>query len=102
MINELGAFRSWTENPRVGGSIPPLATIKSRSIPDTWVRRSQWVSETLTFIECFKRLAVLRRPIVAVPPESLALVKAKRFRVALPRVRHFAPSPGALTEPLPR
>jgi hypothetical protein len=27
----------WTENPRVGGSIPPLATITKLSIPKTWV-----------------------------------------------------------------
>jgi hypothetical protein len=26
-----------TENPRVGGSIPPLATTSNWSIPDTWV-----------------------------------------------------------------
>jgi hypothetical protein len=25
------------ENPRVGGSIPPLATIRNRSVPTTWV-----------------------------------------------------------------
>ena len=25
------------ENPRVGGSIPPLATIKAGSVPETWV-----------------------------------------------------------------
>jgi hypothetical protein len=24
MINDLVRFRTWTENPRVGGSIPPL------------------------------------------------------------------------------
>jgi hypothetical protein len=28
MVNDLGGSRTWTENPRVGGSIPPLATIK--------------------------------------------------------------------------
>jgi len=28
-INGLPRFYVWTENPRVGGSIPPLATIKS-------------------------------------------------------------------------
>jgi hypothetical protein len=28
MINELAGFRTWTENPRVGGSIPPLVTIQ--------------------------------------------------------------------------
>src|SRR6266513_1683837 len=28
MVNDLGRFRIWTENPRVGGSIPPLATIQ--------------------------------------------------------------------------
>src|SRR5260221_3193367 len=94
--------RCAAENPRVGGSIPPLATINSGSIRVILVRRSQWVSETPTFIDCFKPLAVLRRPNLAVSPESLALVKAKRFRVALPRVRHVAPSPGDLTEPFPR
>src|SRR6267143_5280666 len=30
MVNALGRFRTWTENPRVGGSIPPLATIIQR------------------------------------------------------------------------
>src|SRR6516162_10224293 len=35
-IKGLSSFEDWTENPRVGGSIPPLATIKSR----TWARRS--------------------------------------------------------------
>jgi hypothetical protein len=29
MINGLERFRTWTENPRVGGSILSLATIKS-------------------------------------------------------------------------
>jgi hypothetical protein len=28
-LNKLDGFGLWTENPRVGGSIPPLATIKS-------------------------------------------------------------------------
>jgi len=28
MINNLPGFEIWTENPRVGGSIPPLATIR--------------------------------------------------------------------------
>jgi hypothetical protein len=27
-LNKLDRFGVWTENPRVGGSIPPLATIK--------------------------------------------------------------------------
>jgi hypothetical protein len=27
--SDLGDFGRWTENPRVGGSIPPLATISS-------------------------------------------------------------------------
>jgi hypothetical protein len=27
-ISWLSAFEDWTENPRVGGSIPPLATIQ--------------------------------------------------------------------------
>jgi hypothetical protein len=31
------SVEQWTENPRVGGSIPPLATIPFRSIPKTWV-----------------------------------------------------------------
>ena len=35
-IKGLSGFEDWTENPRVGGSIPPLATIKSR----TWAHRS--------------------------------------------------------------
>jgi len=26
-VNGLINFRTWTENPRVGGSIPPLATM---------------------------------------------------------------------------
>jgi hypothetical protein len=29
-INGLRDLEAWTENPRVGGSIPPLATIKSK------------------------------------------------------------------------
>src|SRR5882672_11249710 len=73
-----------------------------RSIAVTRVRQSQWVCEIPTFVERFRPLAVLRRPNVTVPPGSLALVKAKRFRAALPRVRYFAPSPGASTEPFPR
>jgi len=28
MIKALERFRTWTENPRVGGSMPPLATIQ--------------------------------------------------------------------------
>jgi hypothetical protein len=31
MVNDLRRFRNWTENPRVGGSIPPLATSKTKS-----------------------------------------------------------------------
>ena len=29
-FNDIACFGRWTENPRVGGSIPPLATIKIR------------------------------------------------------------------------
>jgi hypothetical protein len=29
LMNGLERFGTWTENPRVGGSIPPLATMKS-------------------------------------------------------------------------
>src|ERR1700680_3634789 len=32
-ISGLEGFRPWTENPRVGGSIPPLATTNFRCIP---------------------------------------------------------------------
>jgi hypothetical protein len=31
IFRNLGTFGTWTENPRVGGSIPPLATIFQRS-----------------------------------------------------------------------
>ena len=30
--SDLGVFEQWTENPRVGGSIPPLATIQNQSV----------------------------------------------------------------------
>ena len=36
-IKGIAHFRPWTENPRVGGSIPPLATNLIRSVPVTWV-----------------------------------------------------------------
>jgi hypothetical protein len=40
MVNGLINFRTWTENPRVGGSIPPLATIKKpkRAEPTSTVK----------------------------------------------------------------
>src|SRR5215469_11270921 len=31
VVRHLTRFGTWTENPRVGGSIPPLATIKSKT-----------------------------------------------------------------------
>jgi hypothetical protein len=36
MVNALGRFRTWTENPRVGGSIPPLATIQRKIKHVAW------------------------------------------------------------------
>jgi hypothetical protein len=34
MVNDLGRFWDWTENPRVGGSIPPLAmSIRIKGFP---------------------------------------------------------------------
>jgi hypothetical protein len=30
-ISALDSFSDWTENPRVGGPIPPLATIKNKN-----------------------------------------------------------------------
>jgi hypothetical protein len=36
IINNLDLFRAWTENPRVGGSIPSLATILSCVGKLTW------------------------------------------------------------------
>jgi len=30
MVKRLERFRTWTENPHAGGSMPPLATIQNR------------------------------------------------------------------------
>ena len=42
-----------TENPRVGGSIPPLATIITWSVPDTSVADySEDMSDTTEAVRC--------------------------------------------------
>ena len=37
-INELRVFRTWTENPRVGGSIPPLGYQSRAVLSGTTIR----------------------------------------------------------------
>jgi hypothetical protein len=39
VFNDLVCFRNGTENPRVGGSIPPLATTKSLNFQQLFVGR---------------------------------------------------------------
>ena len=42
-FNQLSRFWGWTENPRVGGSIPPLATINSLNINNILIEQFQEV-----------------------------------------------------------
>ena len=43
MIKALERFRTWTENPRVGGSIPPLATIRISDLMKNETRTAYWL-----------------------------------------------------------
>ena len=61
-----------TENPRVGGSIPPLATILPKSIPDTTRVRSSSTAQT----------DVPRRPIQRSRRNLIELVPAEDPAVA--------------------
>ena len=59
-INKLAVSRIWPENPRVGGSIPPLATIKSKELlkNDAW---SPSLFPTGSLWSAFKRTGGRRR-----------------------------------------
>src|SRR6516162_2159728 len=55
-INGLSGFEDWTENPRVGGSIPPLATIQNKALGknDTDVECPIFVRHSVIVLERIK------------------------------------------------
>src|SRR6516162_1118340 len=73
-INGLSGFEDWTENPRVGGSIPPLATILTTLIRSIFPRAAARVA----LADWQQLLARTENPRVGSSILSLATVKSKR------------------------
>ena len=73
-------LQSWAENPRVGGSIPSLATIPNQALRDSWHRNCRHkrsclplVIEYVSHIRCFRV-----RPVVA----NLSLLSVQSWSLA--------------------